>query len=106
MRNKYYSGMPQDKYSGIHDGENHRTIPANYVFLFTGPRFSPNSEAGIGHGSGTGSLPVELRLRPHGRFFPGPARETTGKMPVPLPAAVSISEFGFSLSLVTSSPAT
>jgi hypothetical protein len=36
MRNKYYSGMPQDKYSGIHDGESHRTIPANYV-VFRSP---------------------------------------------------------------------
>ncbi len=41
MRNKYYSGMPQDKYSGIHDGESHRTIPANYDFLFTGPPVKP-----------------------------------------------------------------
>jgi hypothetical protein len=58
-------------------------------------RLNPKTEAGLGPSSGTGILPVELRLRPHGRFFPGPARETTGKMPVPLPSAVSISEFGF-----------
>jgi len=33
---------------------------------------NPNSEAGFGHGSGTGILPVELRLRPHGSFFSAP----------------------------------
>jgi hypothetical protein len=30
---------------------------------------NPNSEAGFGRGSGTGILPVELRLRPQGRYF-------------------------------------